>query len=626
METIFNRFNDRNIAPYLAKMIVVKDSNNNIVGRIPLGDYKPEYGERLYRFAVMSDVHFNEIDKEVKEDNNMLPIDDAILDFKRAMNFISTKPENDIDNIEFGCVCGDIMNDVGWGESESTDEGKSLSKYKEARLSTGKDIYTCTGNHDTNNIYDWADGTCYLKRPYWAECTGMSEDRRDHFTKTHTTSDGKTIKDNFYFLSMRKFNMGAQGEMFKDEDIDDLESYLEEHKNERTFIITHAPFPMRAGLFAYKYNAGHYWLGGKWLNRLSNLSYKYKNTIWFSGHSHYEWNCQGIEKATMTQSSDNSISVYNWKEKNYDVNVWPANQDHERECGWSLHIPSCSGVRPIGNATGDTTYGPTDWKVYNTSEFAIIDVYENYIDFRGVSLVGQDRTENSGNLYYNPIAQYRLDTTIKDENTKSYDVNLLSLSDIQNMKNGTHKDICITSTSWNNFHIGSIGTEYKNACIYGSFKSTNGTNVYNGIDIAGASVNCDLSTDTTSDEYKKHCNDEYQMHAEMRDLVNMRPNQFTFKLYKDENGYYILNSSNNGLIVGDDNKPSWGNGHTYFTLENNNQSYISSSCLVSQTNNTKLLKLKVKDTENYIRWENVPILTSDDAGWSYTYIYEVVRA
>jgi hypothetical protein len=109
MSTVFNRLNDRNIAPYLAEKIIVKNSNNRIVGYASLGNYKPEYGERLYRFAVLSDVHFNESDTSVQESNNMLPIDDAILDFKRAINFISTKPENDSDNIEFVCICGDIQ-------------------------------------------------------------------------------------------------------------------------------------------------------------------------------------------------------------------------------------------------------------------------------------------------------------------------------------------------------------------------------------------------------------------------------------------------------------------------------------------------------------------------------------
>lgn len=618
METIFNRLNDKNIAPYLAEKIIVKDSNNNIVGSIPLGDYKPEYGERLYRFAVLSDIHFNEVDTVIQESNNLLPIDDAILDFKRAINFISTKPENDSDNIEFACVCGDIRMEVGWET-----ENNALNDYKEAKETLGKDIYTCTGNHDTNNVFDWDDTNYTAMRNIWASTTGMSSDRRDHFTKTHKTSDGKTVNDNFYFLSMRKFDMGTQGNMFSDGDIDDLESYLEEHKNERTFIITHAPFPMRAGFFAYKYNAGYYWLGGKWLDRLSSLSYKYKNTIWFSGHSHYEWNCQGIEKATMTQASNNSTSVYNWKEKNYDANVWPANQDHERECGWALHVPSCSGVRPIGKATGDTTYGSTDWKVYNTSEFAIVDVYENYIDFRGVSLVGQDRTEDSGKLYYNPIAQYRLDTTIKDDTVKSYDVIPLTISDIQDMKNGEYKDICITSTSWDNFHIGSIEKEYKNACIYGSFQTTSSATT-----ACGDNVNCDLSSDAASDAYKMHCNSEYQLHAEMRDLVNMRTDQFLFEIVRFSDGYCIINSYSNWLYVNDDGTTSWveGGHGTYFDIVSNNEDYTSTSCLVSQTSNDKLIRLKVTGTNNYIKWQNVPAITTDDSGWSYTYIYEVVRA
>ena len=37
----------QNVAPYTAKKIGVYDSNGERVGEISLGDFKPDYGERL---------------------------------------------------------------------------------------------------------------------------------------------------------------------------------------------------------------------------------------------------------------------------------------------------------------------------------------------------------------------------------------------------------------------------------------------------------------------------------------------------------------------------------------------------------------------------------------------------
>ena len=53
----FNDFMEQNVAPYAAKKIGVYNASGERVGSIPLGTFKPNYGERLYRFGVLSDVH-----------------------------------------------------------------------------------------------------------------------------------------------------------------------------------------------------------------------------------------------------------------------------------------------------------------------------------------------------------------------------------------------------------------------------------------------------------------------------------------------------------------------------------------------------------------------------------------
>ena len=71
----------------------------------------------------------------------------------------------------------------------------------------------------------------------------------------------------------------------------DVEALAEEYKDERCFIITHLFFPDRAGNLNDIYPSGN-WLRGAQLESLKKLCDTYHNTIWFSGHSHWEWQLQ----------------------------------------------------------------------------------------------------------------------------------------------------------------------------------------------------------------------------------------------------------------------------------------------------------------------------------------------
>lgn len=88
----YTSFIKTNVAPYATSQIGVYNSNGERVGSIPLGDFKPAYGERLYRFGVLSDVH-NETDQA---DGNQS-------DIRNALNFFNQK-----EDIEFTCITGDL--------------------------------------------------------------------------------------------------------------------------------------------------------------------------------------------------------------------------------------------------------------------------------------------------------------------------------------------------------------------------------------------------------------------------------------------------------------------------------------------------------------------------------------
>ena len=159
-----------------------------------------------------------------------------------------------------------------------------------------------------------------------------------------------------------------------------LEDKLEEYRNERCFIITHLFFPDRAGNMNDKYPSGN-WLSGLQLTRLKKMCDRYVNTIWFSGHSHWEW---------AHQKDQDRANIY----RGYNV----ANQPTS---GWCVHIPSCG----IPNAYDFEAEGSAAYvNKLLESEGAIVEVYDDHVDILGMNL-------KEGK--YLPIATYRLDTSLQ---------------------------------------------------------------------------------------------------------------------------------------------------------------------------------------------------------------------
>lgn len=381
MSIVLDNFIKENIAPYAAYGMAVFDSTGNYVGNIGMeSGFKPAFGNRLYRFGVLSDVH-NRTDNSVTN---------ATEDLQRALTFF-----NDKESVEFTCICGDIT------QQGTSGEGKIFYNNVRAK-SPSTPVYTCAGNHDTyqafgntgNYISNLTHWLAYANpTTEWDTGKGMNG-KHSCITKTHTIGSGDdavTITDNFIFFSMNSYSLGDSGVPYTADDISWLSGILEAHKNERCFIFMHLFFPSRSGNYGNIYPSGN-WMGGSTLTSIQNLCDSYPNTIWFSGHSHWNWNLQG------TQTSGANAS----RGRNYDANIYPVN-GATRECGWCVHIPSCAS--PIDS----TDAVPREELNYPTeSQFGIVDVYENYIDIRGMFL------DTDGQLKYMPIAQYRLDTTLRD--------------------------------------------------------------------------------------------------------------------------------------------------------------------------------------------------------------------
>ena len=357
MATNFTDLIKNNVAPYSASKIGVYGSDGSRVGEIPLGAFKPNYGERLYRFGLLSDVH-NE-DSQTTEN---------------AQDFINALTElNNKESIEFICITGDLTQ-----YSHSTGNiATEMTLYQNNLNAAGvnKPVYVTTGNHDCPGSTDVDYTTFYQKAGLSDIAPSSGATASYEVTKTHTTSRGTTVTDHFLFLTMRRYEFTSS--TYYDADITWLGNKLEAYKNDRCFVFTHMFFPDYAGNLNRIYPSGN-WLSGPQLTSLKNLIDSYPRTYWFSGHSHWKWYLQKYQDK---------------------ANIYPTSNSG-RTTGWAVHIPSCAS--PIDSDGSSRVSMPLQ------SEGGVVDVYEDYVDIRGIEFKGPG--DSNYNMKYIPVAQYRLYT------------------------------------------------------------------------------------------------------------------------------------------------------------------------------------------------------------------------
>ena len=357
MATNFTDLIKNNVAPYSASKIGVYASDGSRVGEIPLGSFKPNYGERLYRFGLLSDVH-NE-DSQTTEN---------------AQDFINALTElNNKESIEFICITGDLTQ-----YSHSTGNiATEMTLYQNNLNAAGvnKPVYVTTGNHDCPGSTDVDYTTFYQKAGLSDIAPSSGATASYEVTKTHTTSGGTTVTDHFLFLTMRRYEFTSS--TYYDADITWLGNKLEAYKNDRCFVFTHMFFPDYAGNLNRIYPSGN-WLSGPQLTSLKNLIDSYPRSYWFSGHSHWKWYLQKYQDK---------------------ANIYPTSNSG-RTTGWAVHIPSCAS--PIDSDGSSRVSMPLQ------SEGGVVDVYEDYVDIRGIEFKGPG--DSNYNMKYIPVAQYRLYT------------------------------------------------------------------------------------------------------------------------------------------------------------------------------------------------------------------------
>lgn len=254
----FNNINELNVAPTNATKIIGKDAYNNIISEIPIpSSMNKKTGTLLYKVGVVSDIHIDAYGEDYGDSQN---------DFIKALQFFNTN------NVDFIVINGDLVND-GYEED--------YKKYVEivTNYSNKIPIKTLRGNHE-----------CYYDGGY-----NVSNNRYANYIGDDTYYEYIKGNDVYIFLSAMK----EAGDNLKSEQTTWLKEKLAEHKNKRILLFTH-------------YMYGEVGTVGNLFDKTQmsnsaflNLIKQYKNIVYFSGHSHTNFEAQKLNKyANIKRSSD----------------------------------------------------------------------------------------------------------------------------------------------------------------------------------------------------------------------------------------------------------------------------------------------------------------------------------
>lgn len=168
-----------------------------------------------------------------------------------------------------------------------------------------------------------------------------------------------------------------------------LKEIIENNTDKKIYVFTHHSLPNKVGNSAgipqngdWQYadiskagdltpdglNKGSNMLTGIEYWFLNKLNNKYKNVIWFSGHSHISWDvdCHFVNKdyEIVSPTKQNKF-IYS-----------KANNNYKTVSAWNVALPSMSKPRYIG------TNGKSS-RLYDDAELGIMEIYENGVKIKG---------------------------------------------------------------------------------------------------------------------------------------------------------------------------------------------------------------------------------------------------
>lgn len=317
--------------------------NDNLIYTHPIAENKQYNGELLYNFGALSDVHFG------RYYSGKYPTrDDAETTFDNALDLFES-----LEKVDLVAISGDLT---------VAGEELSLQKYNATISGRNFPVYSCTGNHDMNALGTgiWKQ---YVNNEVYRNYKDMPEILAVKGNDFVYRAPNGNEHDVFIFLSQHTGHYGNYlSELLSVEQLKWLETQLEKHKNETVYLFFHT--------FLTDIEGGNLGCGNAVSSTgvsytlpftyrcedeivFRNLLIKYKNVMFFSGHSHFEYSLQNL---------------------NVNLNVY----DREGTTGPQIHLSSVTAPRNF-NKDGNTIelHG-------KESQGSLVSVYKDKIIVYGI--------------------------------------------------------------------------------------------------------------------------------------------------------------------------------------------------------------------------------------------------
>lgn len=307
---------------------------------------KNNFGEEVYSFGALSDLHFNRY-------NGSLTGDDALITFPNALNF-------------FEAVGAEM---VGMsGDLSANGERESFEYFHDIVSGYDFPVYTCTGNHDVNDEFVPENWQELINSGVYGEnkAAGVADvaDNGLDFVYAPEGCEG----DVFIFFSQVRWDYGeSYSRLVTDEQLDWLEEQLEKYSDTTVFLFFHTFLNQEGdepgmGEGNLVTNKGHtydlpYTSGAADEVRFRGLMKEYKNVVFFNGHSHWAYDMQSI---------------------NPQLNI----TDYNGEYATMVHVSSVTSPRRTSINSDDTSN-----EFMRSSEGMLVTVYEDKIVFTGIDFL-----------------------------------------------------------------------------------------------------------------------------------------------------------------------------------------------------------------------------------------------
>ena len=320
-----------------------------LTGEADIPDEKiADFGEEVYTFGALSDVHFNRY-------YGSLTGDDSCLTFVNALNFI------DFFDVELVAISGDLS---VHGERDA------FEKFNTIVSEHDYPVYTCTGNHDVDYEFTLENWQELINTGVYGEtkAEGVVEVAENGLDFVYAPESIKG--DVFIFLSQFAWDYNdANSRILTDEQLDWLEAQLKKYKDTTVYLFFHTFLnnPVegeepKMGEGNLINNKGHHYdlpftHGCPDEVRFRGLMDEYENVVYFNGHSHW---------------------AYDMQELNPNLNI----ADYNGEYATMVHLSGVGSPRRTTANLDDTTE-----HYMRSSEGTIVKVYEDKIVLTGVDFL-----------------------------------------------------------------------------------------------------------------------------------------------------------------------------------------------------------------------------------------------